>query len=67
MIFIFTAMTKICDLLSSADCIDGEKNEPHSFFLFFLCIILRLFCAVFLLHGVKFYCYIITIIAELAA
>lgn len=25
MIFIFTAMTKICDLLSFADCIDGEK------------------------------------------
>ncbi len=38
----------------------------HIFFPF--CIILQLFCAVFLLHSVKFYCcYIITIIAELTA
>lgn len=63
MIFIFTAMTKICDLLSSADCIDGEKWATFVF----LCIILRLFCAVFLLQSVKFYCYIITVIAELTA
>lgn len=41
MIFIFTAMTKICDLLSSADCIDGEKWA--TFFFLFLCIILQLF------------------------
>ena len=34
MIFIFTAMTKICDLLSSADCISMVKNEPLSVFPF---------------------------------
>lgn len=43
------------------------KKMSHIFFFFSLCIILQLFCAVLFLHGVKFYCYIITIIAELTA
>lgn len=41
MTFIFTAMTKICDLLSSADCTD----EKWASFVFPFCIILR-FCSV---------------------
>lgn len=45
MIFIFTAMTKICDLLSSADCIDGEKwatflFSPRPFVWYCNCFVL---------------------------
>lgn len=55
------------DLWSSLLCrLYRWWNEPH--FSFPFCIILQLFCAVFLLHSVKFYCcYTITIIAELTA
>lgn len=42
------------DLWSSLQIVSMVKNEPHFFPPF--CIILQLFCAVFLLHSVKFYC-----------
>lgn len=57
------------DLWSSLLCrLYWWWKMSHIFLFLFLCIILQLFCAVFLLHSVKFYCcYIITIIAELTA
>lgn len=42
------------DLWSSLQIVLMVKNEPHFFPPF--CMILQLFCAVFLLHSVKFYC-----------
>lgn len=50
MIFIFTAMTEIYDLLSSADCINSEKWA--TFFPLYKTAVV--FSSVFLLHSVKF-------------
>lgn len=56
------------DLWSSLLCRLYWWWKMSHIFCFPFCIILQLFCAVFLLHSVKFYCcYISTIIAELTA
>lgn len=63
MIFIFTAMTKICDLLSSSDCIDGEKWATFLFSLLYntaivLCCIPPTQCKVLLLLYYYYYCWV---------
>lgn len=64
--FLFSLPWQRSVIFSPLQIVLMVKNEPH--FCFPFCIILQLFCAVFLLHSVKFYCcYIITIIAELTA